>query len=61
MSKEDRDHMTAFLMKVPELVKSGAIKPNRIKLRKGVLDGIEGSLAYMKDGKLSAEKFVYKI
>ncbi|KIJ39328.1 hypothetical protein M422DRAFT_32783 [Sphaerobolus stellatus SS14] len=53
--------MTAFLTKVPELVKSGAIKTNRVKLWKGGLDGIEGGLAYIKDGKLSAEKFVYKI
>ncbi|KIJ34029.1 hypothetical protein M422DRAFT_263987 [Sphaerobolus stellatus SS14] len=61
VSKEDRDHMAAFLTKVPELVKSGAIKPNRVKLWEGGLDGIEGGLAYMKEGKLSAEKLVYKI
>ncbi|KIJ35008.1 hypothetical protein M422DRAFT_34823, partial [Sphaerobolus stellatus SS14] len=42
LSKEDRDHVAAFLTKVPELVKSGAIKPNRVKLWEGGLDGIEG-------------------
>ncbi|KIJ34239.1 hypothetical protein M422DRAFT_182407, partial [Sphaerobolus stellatus SS14] len=61
VSKEDRDHMAAFLTKVPELVKTGAIKPNRVKLWEGGLDGIEGGLAYMKEGKLCAETPVYKI
>ncbi|KIJ29974.1 hypothetical protein M422DRAFT_268540 [Sphaerobolus stellatus SS14] len=32
VSKEDKDHMAAFLTKVLELVKSSAIKPNRVKL-----------------------------
>ncbi|KIJ39338.1 hypothetical protein M422DRAFT_257950 [Sphaerobolus stellatus SS14] len=32
VSKEDRDHMAAFLTKVLKLVKTGAIKPNRVKL-----------------------------
>ncbi|KIJ25431.1 hypothetical protein M422DRAFT_273607 [Sphaerobolus stellatus SS14] len=42
LSKEDRDHVVVFLMKVPELVKSGAIKLNCVKLWEGGLDGIEG-------------------
>ncbi|KIJ34212.1 hypothetical protein M422DRAFT_263703 [Sphaerobolus stellatus SS14] len=61
VTKEDKDHMAAFLTKVPELVKTGAIKPNRVKLRKRALDRIEGGLAYIKEGKFNAEKLVYKI
>ncbi|KIJ35976.1 hypothetical protein M422DRAFT_261735 [Sphaerobolus stellatus SS14] len=60
-SKQDKDHMATFLRKVPELMKSGAIKPHYVKLWEGGLDGIEGGSAYMKERRLSVEKLVYKI
>ena len=47
--------------KVPGLVKDGKIKPLPIKLWEGGLDRILAGLQYMKEGKVSAEKIVYKI
>lgn len=60
-SPEDRAHMVQFLHKVPELIKSGAIRPNRVKLWEGGLAAIPEGLEYMRSGKLSAEKIVYKV
>ncbi|KAM5538111.1 hypothetical protein V8D89_008308 [Ganoderma adspersum] len=58
---EDRAQMVEFLKKVPGLVKDGKIKPLPIKLWEGGLDGIPAGLQHMKEGKVSAEKIVYKI
>ena len=58
--------MAAFLRKVPDLVSSGSIKPNRIKIwedpegKKG-LEGVESALQWMRDGKVRAEKIVHII
>ena len=60
-SKEDRAQIAEFLTKVPELVKAGTLKPNPVKLWEGGLEGIEAGLRYMKEGKVSAEKIVYKL
>ncbi|OCH94263.1 zinc-binding oxidoreductase ToxD [Obba rivulosa] len=61
VSPEDRAHMAAFLKEVPDLVQSGAVKPNPVKLWTGGLEGIKEGLQYMRDGKNSAEKIVYRI
>ena len=58
---EDRTHMAAFLKKVPDLVKSGAVKPNPVKLWDGGLDAVNDGLQYMRDGKNSGEKIVYRL
>ena len=53
--------MASFLTKLPELVKSGAVKPNPIKLWPGGLDSVNDGLQFMREGKVSAEKIVYRI
>ncbi|KAI0692545.1 zinc-binding oxidoreductase ToxD [Cytidiella melzeri] len=44
-----------------QLVKDGVIKPNPVKLMPGGLAGIPEGFEYMKAGKNSAEKLVYKL
>ncbi|OCH84775.1 GroES-like protein [Obba rivulosa] len=61
VSPEDRAHMAAFLRKVPALVKEGKIRPNRIKLWRGGLTAIPDGLQHMREGKVSAEKIVYRV
>ncbi|TBU35546.1 GroES-like protein [Dichomitus squalens] len=58
---EDRAQIVEFLKKVPGLVKDGQIKPLPIKLWEGGLGSIPAGLQYMKEGKVSAEKIVYRI
>ena len=61
VSLEDREHMAQFLKKVPELVMSGQVKPNPVKLWEGGLGAINAGLKYMMDGKVSGEKIVYRV
>ena len=58
---EDRAHMAAFLKKLPTLVKDGAVKPLPIKLWEGGLQGVPDGLQYMREGRVSAEKIVYRV
>ena len=58
---EDREHMVRFLRKVPELVREGKLKPLPVKLWKGGLHAIPEGLRYMKEGRVSAEKIVYRL
>lgn len=60
-SQEDHGHMANFLKKVPQLVKEGLIKPNKIRLWEGGLNAIPDGLQYMREGKVSAEKIVYRL
>ena len=60
-SPEDHAHMAQFLAKTPELVAAGEVKPNPIKLWEGGLDAIPAGLWYMKEGKNSGEKIVYRV
>lgn len=53
--------MAQFLKKVPGFVSAGLIKPNPVKLWEGGLDGVNAGLDYMREGKNSGEKLVYKI
>ena len=53
--------MVVFLKKVPGFVKEGLIKPNPVKYWPGGLDAIKDGLEFMKEGKVSAEKIVYRI
>lgn len=57
----DRTHMAAFLRKLPGLLRTGAIQPNPIKLWPGGLAAVPDGLQYMREGKTSAEKIVYRI
>lgn len=60
-SPEDKAHMAQFLTKLPELVKSGAVKPNPTKPFEGGLEGINAGLKFMQDGNVSGEKIVYRL
>lgn len=53
--------MAEFLKKLPTLAKEGAIKPLPIKLWEGGLTAIPDGLQYMREGKVSAEKIVYRL
>ena len=53
--------MANFLKYVPGLVQSEAVKPNPIKLWEGGLEAIPDGLQYMREGKVSAEKIVYRL
>lgn len=44
-----------------QLVERGLVKPNPVKLMPGGLAGIPEGFEYMKTGRNSAEKLVYKI
>ncbi|TFK92236.1 GroES-like protein [Polyporus arcularius HHB13444] len=61
VSDEDRAHMVQFLKKVPVLLKDGSIKPVPVKLWEGGLGAIPDGLQYMREGKVSAEKIVYRV
>ena len=58
---EDRVHMAQFLKKVPQFVQEGKIKPLPIKLWDGGLAAIPDGFQYMREGKVSAEKIVYRV
>lgn len=53
--------MAGFLKKLPKLVQDGAIKPLPIKLWEGGLGAVPDGLQYMREGKVSAEKIVYRV
>ena len=53
--------MAVFLKKVPQLVRDGAVKPLPIKLWEGGLAAVPDGLQYMREGKVSAEKIVYRV
>jgi hypothetical protein len=57
---EDRKFWERYLKLLPEYLESGKIKPNRAKELGGLEDIISG-FQLQKEGKLSAEKLVYKI
>ncbi|RPD59285.1 GroES-like protein [Lentinus tigrinus ALCF2SS1-7] len=58
---QDKAHMVAFLKKLPQLVRDGALKAIPLKRWEGGLEGIQGGLQYMREGKVSAEKIVYRV
>ena len=53
--------MVQFLKKLPALVKEAKIKPLPIKLWEGGLAAVPDGLQYMREGKVSAEKIVYRV
>jgi len=60
-SVEDRSHMVQFLSKLGKFVQAGNIKPNPVKLWGGGLESVKDGFQYMKEGKVSGEKIVYKL
>ncbi|KAG8699923.1 hypothetical protein FRC08_005031 [Ceratobasidium sp. 394] len=60
-SAADRDHMVSWIPKITELVNSGTVKPNPVKLWPGGLEAVNEGLQYMREGKVSAVKIVYNV
>lgn len=60
-SPEDRAHMAAFIKKLPQMVKDGSVVPPKIKLWEGGLDAMLDGFEYMREGKVSGEKIVYRL
>ncbi|KAH9941955.1 GroES-like protein [Amylocystis lapponica] len=60
-SPEEKAHMAAFLVKVPQLISEGKIVPNKVKVWDGGLSAVKDGLQYMREGKVSAEKIVYRV
>lgn len=59
---EDRAHAANFIgNKLSDLVKSGQLKPNPVKLFPGGLEGISAGLKYMEEGNVSGYKIVYRL
>ncbi|KAM0815706.1 putative Enoyl reductase (ER) domain-containing protein [Seiridium cardinale] len=57
---QDKAFWEKYLSQLPEFLEKGTIKPNRVK-ELGGLDSILEGFKYQAEGKLSAEKLVYKI
>ncbi|KAK2616927.1 hypothetical protein QQS21_000015 [Conoideocrella luteorostrata] len=57
---QDKAFWEKYLDQLPGLLENGTIKPNPVK-ELGGLDDILDGFKYQKEGKLSAEKLVYKI
>ena len=57
----DKAHMAAFLKKLPQLVRDGAVRPLPIKRWEGGLEAVQEGLQYLREGKVSAEKIVYRV
>ena len=57
----DIAHMAAFLAKLPQLVKDSLVRPLPIKLWEGGFTAVPDGLQYMREGKVSTEKIVYRV
>jgi len=53
--------MAKFLSKLGGLVKEGSVKPNKVKLWEGGLESCKDGFQYMREGKVSGEKIVYRL
>lgn len=60
-SPQDKEHTAQFLARLPELIRTGAVKPNRTKILEGGLDGIADGMLFMDQGGNSGEKIVYRL
>lgn len=60
-SEEDYEFMKKFVAISEKLVADGKIKPHNVDVRDGGLDGVLKGLEDMKNGKVSANKLVYKV
>ncbi|RPD66609.1 GroES-like protein [Lentinus tigrinus ALCF2SS1-7] len=61
VSESDRAHMVQFVRNLPGLVKEGAIRPLAVKLWEGGLAAVSDGMQYMREGKVSAQKIVYRV
>ena len=53
--------MVQFLRKLPQLVQDGSVKSLPVKFWDGGLGAISDGLQFMREGKVSAEKIVYRL
>lgn len=53
--------MAAWMPKIEALVGAGKVKANPVKLWHGGLETVHEGLQYLRDGKVSGEKIVFKI
>lgn len=60
VTTEDRRFWEGQIQKVPEWLKSGQLKTNKVKILGG-LDAIEEGFKLHKEGKVRVEKLVYKL
>ncbi|KAJ7748802.1 GroES-like protein [Mycena maculata] len=58
---EQRAHAVKWLSQQGDLVKSGQLKANPIKIIPGGLHGVKEGFELMKAGKVSAQKLVYQV
>jgi hypothetical protein len=62
LNDDDRRELSAFLQKVPGLVKDGKLKPTPIKKFEGGLEKVFSvGYKYLAEGKASAEKVVFTL
>ena len=62
LNDDDRRELSAFLQKVPDLVKDGKLKPTPIKKLDGGLEKVYSvGYKYLADGKVSAERVVFAL
>ncbi|EIN07436.1 zinc-binding oxidoreductase ToxD [Punctularia strigosozonata HHB-11173 SS5] len=60
-ASEDHRQVADWMPKITELLQKGLVKPNPVKLWPGGLDAVVEGFEYMKSGRLSAEKIVYRV
>ena len=62
INDDDRRELSAFLQKVPDLVKDGKLKPAPIKTFEGGLAKVySDGYKYFAEGKVSAERVVFAL
>ena len=59
--ESDVAHMAVFLAKLAQLVKFGLVKPLPIKTWEGGFAAVLDGLQYMRQGRVSAGKIVYRV
>ena len=60
-SSTDHDQVASRMPKIEALVNSGKVKPNPVKFWPGGLEAVSEGLQYMREGKVSGEKIVYRV
>jgi len=62
LNDDDRRELSAFLQKVPDLIKDGKLRPTPIKKFEGGLEKVvSDGYKYLAEGKVSAERVVFTL
>jgi NADPH:quinone reductase-like Zn-dependent oxidoreductase len=59
--KEDRDLSHELYQNLPSWLENGMMKPNKLRIVEGGLEGVEKGFELYRSGKISGEKVVYRI